>query len=81
MKTKTWIRPALIGVGIMGCFAVAEGQIISVALNTTATVKGRCGVPQDPISIKPVSRPVDLVICLDTSGSMAALIDSARAKL
>ena len=26
-------------------------------------------------------RPVDLVICLDTSGSMTALIDSARAKL
>jgi len=26
-------------------------------------------------------RPVDLVICLDTSGSMTALIDSARAKI
>ena len=81
MRTKTWIRPVLIGVGMMGCFAVAEGQVLSVALKTTATVEGRCGVPQDPITTKQVSRPVDLVICLDTSGSMTALIDSARAKL
>lgn len=29
----------------------------------------------------PPTRSVDLVICLDTSGSMTALIDSARAKL
>lgn len=29
----------------------------------------------------PQRRPVDLVICLDTSGSMTALIDSARMKL
>lgn len=81
MKIKTWIRPMLFSVGIMGCFAVAQGQVLSVALNTTATVEGRCGVPQDPISTKQISRPVDLVICLDTSGSMTALIDSARAKL
>ncbi len=35
----------------------------------------------DPGYIPPATRPVDLVICLDTSGSMTALIDSARAKL
>lgn len=35
----------------------------------------------DPVAPPPGSRPVDLVICLDTSGSMTALIDSARAKL
>ncbi len=44
----------------------------------------RCGVR--PTGIRPhlapaERRPVDLVICLDTSGSMTALIDSARAKL
>ncbi len=33
--------------------------------------------PYDP----PASRAIDLVICLDTSGSMQGLIDSARAKL
>lgn len=35
-----------------------------------------------PAPTQPVERrPVDLVICLDTSGSMTALIDSARMKL
>ena len=31
--------------------------------------------------VLPDSRPVDLVICLDTSGSMEALLDSARARV
>lgn len=41
----------------------------------------------DPVTVPtppepaPERRPVDLVICLDTSGSMTNLIDSARAKL
>jgi len=35
----------------------------------------------DPYRTTTRRRPVDLVICLDTSGSMTALIDSARAKL
>ena len=40
-------------------------------------------VSPDPVVIDPVGerRPVDLVVCLDTSGSMTQLIDSARAKL
>lgn len=37
----------------------------------------------DPVASEPAAerRPVDLVLCLDTSGSMTDLIDSARAKL
>jgi hypothetical protein len=36
----------------------------------------------DPIATSTCARrPIDLVICLDTSGSMEALIDSARARL
>ena len=42
-------------------------------------------VPRDPIVSEPGHlcdrRPIDLVICLDTSGSMTGLIDSARARL
>lgn len=35
----------------------------------------------DPVKPAPKSKPVDLVICLDTSGSMNGLIDSAKRKL
>jgi hypothetical protein len=35
----------------------------------------------DPVKPAPTSKPVDLVICLDVSGSMGGLIDSARIKL
>jgi hypothetical protein len=40
-----------------------------------------CPVKPDPQPPHRCGRPVDLVICLDTSGSMTGLIDSARAKL
>ncbi len=40
---------------------------------------GCCGVP-DPAGCR-CPRPIDVVICLDTSGSMEGLINSARAKL
>ena len=33
---------------------------------------------QQPSSAAPSPRPVDLTICLDTSGSMSGLIDAAR---
>ena len=40
------------------------------------------GAAGDPVSTATCERrPIDLVICLDTSGSMEALIDSARARL
>ncbi len=41
-----------------------------------------CATGGDPIATTTCERrPIDLVICLDTSGSMEALIDSARARL
>jgi hypothetical protein len=36
---------------------------------------------QDEITRKPDRRPIDLVICLDASGSMKSLIDAARQKI
>jgi hypothetical protein len=36
---------------------------------------------QDEITKKPDRRPIDLVICLDASGSMKTLIDAARQKI
>lgn len=41
----------------------------------------RCGVVDPAPAPSPERIEVDLVICLDTSGSMTALIDSARARL
>jgi hypothetical protein len=41
----------------------------------------RCGVVDPPAAPAPERIEVDLVICLDTSGSMTGLIDSARARL
>lgn len=41
----------------------------------------RCGVVDPAPTPLPERIEVDLVICLDTSGSMTALIDSARARL
>jgi hypothetical protein len=35
----------------------------------------------DPVKVAPATRPVDLVICLDVSGSMEGLITSAKIKL
>ncbi len=35
----------------------------------------------EPVRPAPASKPVDLVICIDVSGSMQGLIDSARIKL
>lgn len=61
--------------------ALAAGiPLACVALTALGGVKV-APVPPDPIAPLPDTRPVDLVICLDTSGSMTALIDSARAKL
>jgi hypothetical protein len=39
------------------------------------------GLAADKPIIKPSGKPVDLVICLDVSGSMQGLIDSAKLKL
>lgn len=74
----------------LGCLCLASITLTtfvmaqSITVSTTALIKPifnptppRCGTPDPPAC----SRPVDLVICLDTSGSMTGLINSARAKL
>ncbi len=72
--------------------ALAYAQTLAVALVVCLAFgvygKGPLSItPADPApgsvpSSPPAERrPVDLVICLDTSGSMTDLIDSARAKL
>ncbi len=48
-----------------------------LALLLALPLSARAGEKADP----PPPRPVDLVLCLDTSGSMEGLIDAARQKL
>lgn len=57
--------------------------VVAQSVTVTAAVKPRPTPAHDHYSHHhpPPGRPVDLVICLDTSGSMTGLIDSARAKL
>ncbi len=66
-----------------GPVAVAVNASVGVSATAHATVthEQRIDPPQRCPDIRLYRRPVDLVICLDTSGSMANLIDSARAKL
>ncbi|MGB0716184.1 MAG: VWA domain-containing protein [Phycisphaerae bacterium] len=68
--------------------AFIVSSVVSMCLAEAWEIKGKSEVkvmktrptPHDPkASTAPV--PVDIVICLDTSGSMTALIDSARAQL
>ncbi len=55
---------------------------IMVGATGGASVVQAGGAACDPIASSTCpARPIDLVICLDTSGSMEALIDSARARL
>ncbi len=73
-------------IGILG-FAVVSCSVTTwvVAQSVTVSVSARARtIPaHDPYvhHHPPPGRPVDLVICLDTSGSMQGLIDTARAKL
>jgi hypothetical protein len=77
MGTAAWVHTS-------GVDAAPRGRGGAISVTATATVEA------STTSTKPSQRcpdvytrrrPVDLVICLDTSGSMTALIDSARAKL
>ncbi len=63
------MKNAVRTIGILTC--------IPTLLPLVPTVKAGCD-PQPPTCHR---RPIDLVICLDTSGSMEAMIDSARGKL
>lgn len=81
MRSKRWM--ASLGVaGFAACYWVAaHAETVSVALKAVAKVEDSRVVKPDPIVGPRRCRPVDVVICLDTSGSMTALIDSARGKL
>ncbi len=50
----------------------------SILLGPVARPAHACGVPGEYV---PAPQAIDLAICLDTSGSMSGLIDSARQKL
>lgn len=56
---------------------MARFRLTAVALLLTALFDPAA----EPVRPAPASKPVDLVICLDCSGSMGGLIDSARIKL
>ncbi len=62
---------------------VVRWMSLGVAASCTVALahSWRRPFPHDPYNTGCERRPIDLVICLDTSGSMTALIDSARAKL
>ncbi len=82
MHSHRIVASLSIGFVAVAATAVVVGQTISVSVNASGTVTKKPVLAPDPVG-PPVRcrRPVDLVICLDTSGSMTALLDSARAKL
>jgi len=66
--------------------SLVMAQSFHIAAKATATIRPApdprpCPTPPHDPPPPRCGRPVDLVICLDTSGSMTGLIDSARAKL
>ncbi len=62
--------PCLMALALVGCL---------FALSPTARSDELPAPP--PATAEPEAKPVDLVICLDTSGSMSGLINAARQKL
>ena len=80
MSSRRCLKAAVVALVITSLFAgpgisavVAEEPAV---LGASVIASGGCTLVRDACR-----RPVDLVICLDTSGSMTALIDSARSKL
>lgn len=65
--------------GVVGRLAAA---VAAMSLVGPSVAKDWPGDPSPPICLhKDARQPIDLVICLDTSGSMTGLIDSARGRL
>ncbi len=63
-------------------FRTAACFIASILGMAAVSAARAGGDGRDPVATSTFQRrPIDLVICLDTSGSMEALIDSARARL
>ena len=78
MQARRIVRTLSLATVLTAVAAIVMGQNVVVTVTSPGT-KTIVSVP-DPLP-DDYRRPVDLVICLDTSGSMTALIDSARAKL
>jgi len=71
-------------IGTASVVLLGTASLIYASGGASAAMRFAFGrtIPYDPApDPTPQRRDVDLVICLDTSGSMTALIDSARAKL
>ncbi len=68
LMIRTWQVAAVLAFG--GVWIWSERSPAAAPYDPVASERGLCE-----------RRPVDLVICLDTSGSMTGLIDSARARL
>lgn len=76
MNTRTKNRAVMIVAATASCYFAYSSPAARPAPFP------RPPTPHDPIATQDCRRGVvDLVICLDTSGSMTALLDSARAKL
>lgn len=72
----------IVSTGITSMVMAQSWRIAASAKAKFAPAPDPRPCPTDPRpSPSRCGRPVDLVICLDTSGSMTGLIDSARAKL
>ena len=78
MQARRIIATLSLAGAVTAITAIVMGQNIVVTVTSDGT-KTTVSVP-DPQPFEQ-RRPIDLVICLDTSGSMTQLIDSARAKL
>ena len=80
MQSDRVFRGILAASACVACAAFVAAQEVRVSVKASASAV-KPVVPDPWAEGPPVRRPIDLVICLDTSGSMTALIDSARAKL
>ncbi len=78
MQARRVVRTLSLMIALAAVTAIVMGQSVVVTVTSDGT-KATVSVP-DPRPHE-AKIPVDLVICLDTSGSMTQLIDSARAKL
>lgn len=62
----------------MAATTIIRTSCLALLAAATARPANACGVPED---CKPAPQVIDLAICLDTSGSMSGLINSAKQKL
>ena len=90
MKPRHTLTIALAGAALVGAFVIPElgslsesshdDQDLPVATATHPLPDHSVLTTDDPVETAE-ARDVDIIVCLDTSGSMESLIDSARARL